>query len=112
MHQRLRQRSAEVAHFKMTLSSQDALSGEVAIINLVRNDYVPELCQQLDDEVSRAQIIVNLRAEAPPEELAEVLEQALAATAAAHPGVTLTLEHKEFFRPGRPTPTHRDLVGA
>lgn len=110
VHLRLQSQNAEVAHFKMTLSSQDALSGEVAIINLVRNDYVPELCQQLDDEVNRAQIIVNLRAEAPPEDLANVLEASLMETAIAFPGVSLTLEHKEFFRPGRPTPTHRDLV--
>jgi G3E family GTPase len=110
VHHRLQSRNAEVAHFKMTLSSQDALSGEVAIINLVRNDYVPELCQQLDDEINRAQIIVNLRAEAAPEDLAAILEEALQETCHAYPGVTLTMEHKEFFRPGRPTPTHRDLV--
>lgn len=110
VHLRLQNRKAEVAHFKMTLSSPDALSGEVAILNLVRNDYVPELCQQLDDEVSRAQIIVNLRAEAAPEDLAAVLEESLAEVVSGFPGVTLTLEHREFFRPGRPTPTHRDLV--
>jgi G3E family GTPase len=110
VHDRLRTRGAEVAHFKMTLSSDDALSGEVAIINLVRNDYVPELCQMLDDEVSRAQIIVNLRAEAAPEELAEALRQALEAVQGRQTSVTLKLEHLENFRPGRPTPTHRDLV--
>ncbi|HYF34585.1 MAG TPA: GTP-binding protein [Prosthecobacter sp.] len=112
VHERLQQQGAEVAHFKMTLSSDDALSGEVAIINLVRNDYVPELCQMLDDEVTRAQIIVNLRAEAPPEVLAATLREALAATQGAHAGTALTLEHLEHFRPGRPTPTHRDLVEA
>lgn len=110
VHQRLAEQGAEVAHFKMTLSSDDALSGEVAIINLVRNDYVPELCQQLDEDVTRAQIIVNLRAEAGPDTLAAVLRDALSATAAAQPGVDLRLEHLEHFRPGRPNPTHRDLV--
>jgi G3E family GTPase len=112
VHERLRAAGAEVAHFKMTLSSDDALSGEVAIINLVRNDYVPELCQMLDDDVSRAQIIVNLRAEAAPEDLAQALRQALAASQGKHTGVTLKLEHLENFRPGRPTPTHRDSVEA
>ena len=107
VHQRLGARGAEVAHFKMTLSPDEALGGEVAIINLVRNDYVPELCQQLDDEVSGAQIIVNLRAEAAPEDLAKVLKEALDATASAHL-VRLDLQHLEHFRPGRPTPTHRD----
>ena len=112
VHERLQAQGAEVAHFKMTLSSDDALSGEVAIINLVRNDYVPELCQMLDDEVTGAQIIVNLRAEAPPEILAGALREALTATQAGYAGATLTLEHLEHFRPGRPTPTHRDLVEA
>lgn len=112
VHQRLAEQAAEVAHFKMTLSSDDALSGEVAIINLVRNDYVPELCQQLDEDVTRAQIIVNLRAEAGPDTLAAVLRDALTATAAAQPGVNLRLDHLEHFRPGRPNPTHRDLVAA
>jgi len=110
VHQRLTAQNAEVAHFKMTLSSDDALSGEVAIINLVRNDYVPELCQQLDDDVTRAQIIVNLRAETDPDTLAAVLRDALDATAAANAGVRLRLEHLEHFRPGRPTPTHRDSI--
>ncbi|MCB1224215.1 MAG: cobalamin biosynthesis protein P47K, partial [Verrucomicrobiales bacterium] len=107
---RLQARDAEVAHFKMTLSSADSLAGEVAIVNLVRNDYVPELSQLLDDEVSRAQIIVNLRAEAAPEDLAAILLEALDATSAAFEGTVLKLDHKEFFRPGRPTPTHRDRV--
>lgn len=111
-HERLSAEGAEVAHFKMTLSSDDALSGEVAIINLVRNDYVPELCQLLDDEVTGAQIIVNLRAEAAPEILAAALKEALAATEARFPGTSLALEHEEHFRPGRPTPTHRDVVAA
>ncbi|MCP5539425.1 MAG: cobalamin biosynthesis protein P47K [Akkermansiaceae bacterium] len=109
---RLRDRDAEVAHFKMTLSAAESLAGEVAILNLVRNDFVPELCQRLDDDVTRAQVIVNLRAEAAPEDLATILREALDATAAAHGRATLTLDHKEYFRPGRPTPTHRDLVEA
>lgn len=110
VHQRLRQAETEVAHFKMTLSSNETLSGEVAIINLVRNDLVPELCQQLDEEVSKAQIIVNLRAESPPENLAATLESAMIAVMARHPGLRLQLDHREFFRPGRPTPTHRDTT--
>jgi len=109
---RLKERESEIAHFKMTLNATDSLAGEVAILNLVRNDFVPELCQRLDEEVENAQIIVNLRAEAAPEDLAGVLHASLKATEAACPGVSLRLEHKEYFRPGRPTPTHRDLVTA
>ncbi|MGD9746242.1 MAG: GTP-binding protein [Verrucomicrobiales bacterium] len=109
---RLTNGGAEIAHFKMTLGPTDAMVGEVAILNLVRNDFVPELCQRLDEEVHQAQIIVNLRAETAPEILATVLEAAMRAASAAHPGTALVLDHREFFRPGRPTPTHRDLVEA
>lgn len=109
---RLTDGGAEIAHFKMTLGPAEAMVGEVAILNLVRNDFVPELCQRLDEEVRQAQIIINLRAETSPEILATVLEEALVAVSVAYPGTTLALDHREFFRPGRPTPTHRDLVEA
>ena len=41
--QRLLARQAEVAHLKMTLSPDGGLFGEIAAVNLVRNDFVPEL---------------------------------------------------------------------
>ncbi len=110
VHQRLSQAHAEVAHLKMTLSADDSLAGEVAVINLVRSDFVPELCQQLDEPVGNAQIIVNLRAEASPETLRDALHDAVAATYPYFPGVMMKVEHLENFRPGRPTPTHRDQI--
>ena len=102
-----------MAHLKMTLSPDDSLSGEVAVVNLVRNDFVPELSQRLDDDITGAQIIINLRAEAPPESLEHELRLALAPDRApsAAAAAVLVIEHLEFFRPGRPEPTHRDVVG-
>jgi len=110
MHHRLRARGAEVAHLKMTLSPDDSLSGEIAAVNLVRNDFVPELSQRLDDEVTGAQIIVNLRAEAAPEALEEELRSVVGAPLAGAEAAQLTIDHLEFFKPGRPVPTHRDVV--
>jgi len=110
LHERLRDGGAEMAHLKMTLSPDRSLSGEVAAVNLVRNDFVPELSQRLDEEVTGAQIIVNVRAEAAPERLEEGLRGALERWGGG--GEELTIEHLEFFRPGRPEPTHRDVVGA
>jgi Ni2+-binding GTPase involved in maturation of urease and hydrogenase len=101
---------AEVAHLKMTLSPDNGLHGEVAVINLVRNDFRPEFGQELEEPVSGAQIILNLRAEADPERLAEIVEKAVATSAPE--GCQLTLDHLERFRPGRPTPTHRDVATA
>lgn len=99
---------SEIAHLKMTLSPDNGLHGEVAVINLVRNDFRPEFGQELEEPVSGAQIILNLRAEADPERLAEIVEKAVAASAPE--GCRLTLDHLERFRPGRPVPTHRDLT--
>ncbi len=112
LQQRLAAQDAEIAHLKMTLSPDDAISGEVAVINLVRNDYRPELCIQLDEPVEGAQIILNLRAEADPDLLAAVVKESIAEVRDGHSGLDMKLDHLEHFRPGKPTPTHRDRVVA
>jgi len=104
----LTEQSAEIAHLKITLSPDaelDSLGGQVAIINLVRNDFVPELSADLDAPIDSAQLIINLRAEADPKTLKTALETALAN---APKTLTATLDHLEHFRPGKPEPTHRD----
>ena len=97
---------AEVAHLKMTLCPDEGL-GHIAVLNLVRNDFVPELSQELPDAILSGQVILNCRAEAAPERLLGVVKQALADVRKVQPGLTLLLEHSEHFRPGRPQPTHR-----
>jgi len=106
VQKRLQAQQAEVAHLKMTLSPEAGL-GDIAVVNLVRNDFVPELSLLLEEPVAGGQLIVNLRAEAAPEVLGTTVREALAATAAGFPTLQATLEHLEHFRPGKPTPTHR-----
>lgn len=96
----------EIAHLKMTLSPASGLA-EVAVINLVRSDFVPELGLRLETPVLGGQLIINLRAEAAPEALRDAVREATEALSATIPGMTAQLEHLEFFRPGRPQPTHR-----
>ena len=98
---------AEIAHLKMTLSPDGGL-GDIAAINLVRSDFVPELSLTLDAPVTSGQLIVNARAEAAPEALREAVRDAVAALPARFAGLTAQLDHLEHFRPGKPTPTHRD----
>jgi G3E family GTPase len=100
---------AEIAHLKMTLSPDIGLGG-IAAIHLVRSDYIPELSLSLEEPVYSGQIIVNIRAEAPPEELHSALTSALENFPTEFPDTRLTLEHHEFFRPGKPEPTHRDSI--
>ena len=106
LQRRLNARGAEVAHLKMTLSPDEGLGG-LAVVNLVRNDFVPELSQQLAEELRTGQLLINLRAEAAPEQLREVVLEAVAQSGAKQPGVKARLEHLEHFRPGKPMPTHR-----
>ena len=99
---------AEVAHLKMTLEPEDAGLGDLAVINLVRNDFVPELSQELSDWLDAGKLILNCRAEASPDTLNAALSAALTETGKQHPELFLRLEHLEHFRPGKPQPTHRD----
>jgi hypothetical protein len=77
------------------------------VVNLVRNDYVPELAIRLEQPAGGGQLVINLRAEAAPEELAAALRAALPLAAASIPGLEIAVEHMEFFKPGKPVPTHR-----
>jgi Ni2+-binding GTPase involved in maturation of urease and hydrogenase len=92
----------EIAHLKMTLSPEDG-SGEIASINQIGSELVPELGLSLLDPLKTGQLVVNIRAEADPEEINTILENVLKKGFAS----ILKLDHVEFFRPGRPTPTHR-----
>ena len=100
---------AEVAHLKMTLEPEDAGLGDLAVINLVRNDFVPELSQELSDWLDAGKLIINCRAEGSPDVLNAALNTALTEVGKQHPNLFLRLEHLEHFRPGKPQPTHRDV---
>ena len=102
IQQRLQWHQAEIAHLKMTLSPDQAIGGAIAAISLVHNDFVPELSLELEDPLQSGQLIINLRAEAAPELLREIVSESLLAL----PGAEAKLEHIEAFA-GRPTPTHR-----
>jgi G3E family GTPase len=106
MQTRLEREGAEVAHLKMTFSPEEGLAG-IAVINLVRNDYVAEVSLVLDEPVNGGQLIINLRAEAAPDLLRDSVRDALAALAGHVAGLEARLEHLEHFRPGKPQPTHR-----
>lgn len=110
VQQRLQKEGTEIAHFKMTYSPDDGIAGELASVNLVRSDYIPELGMELDEPSEGGQLIVNLRAEADPATLMEAVKAGLVETCTQFPTLVAKLEHEEHFRPGKPTPTHRDGV--
>lgn len=100
---------AEIAHLKMTLSP-DAGLGDIAVVNLVRSDFVPELSLRLEAPVTAGQLIINCRAEADPDTMRDAIRAAVAALPGRLPGLTAQLDHLEHFRPGKPQPTHRDAT--
>src|SRR5207244_8187572 len=53
---RLKEQNSEIAHLKMTFSPDSGL-GEIAVVNLVRNDFVPELSMHLEERIERAQLL-------------------------------------------------------
>jgi Ni2+-binding GTPase involved in maturation of urease and hydrogenase len=101
--------SAEIAHLKITFTPDEGL-GDIAAVSLVRSDFVPELSLVLDGPATSGQLILNVRAEADPDALRSAVESAVAALGTLEDGVRGRLEHAEQFRPGRPTPTHRDAA--
>jgi len=105
IQQRLNAAGAEVAHLKMTLDSKNLL-GDLAVINLVRNDFVPELSLNLKDPFQTGELTINMRAETSPEILRDTVKSAVEETLKLYPASAMT-EHLEFFRPGKPSPTHR-----
>ncbi|MDB6037092.1 MAG: srp54 2 [Verrucomicrobiales bacterium] len=102
-------KGAEIAHLKMTLSPEDGLP-ELGVINLVRNDLVPELSQELSEPIDRAELILNLRAEASPETLHNAVNLALSEFLDKNLNLLARLEHIEHFRPGKPMPTHDERL--
>jgi len=107
LESRLTSHHAEIAHLKMTLDPAGGL-GDLAVINVVRNDTIAELSQELEDPlITAGQLILNLRAETDPETLHRTVVESLAALTSATRGLRAEVEHIEFFRPGRPQPTHR-----
>jgi hypothetical protein len=104
VQQRLASADIEIAHFKMTLSPDTG--NDLAVLNLVRTDGRAESPHHLAEEVTTGELIVNLRAEGDPETLKAMALAGLQETGRSM-HVTVSIEHIEHFRPGRPEPTHR-----
>lgn len=108
MQARCREGELEIAHLKMTLDAPDA-GGQLSVVSVVDGDEAPDLRESLLDEVSGGSLIVNLRAEGDPEALRTIATEVVA-SATEGAGLEARSEHVEFFRPGRPVPTHRDVL--
>jgi len=93
----------EIAQTKATLSPEGD-PFQIAAANLVRTDDLPVFSHRLAEPVDVGRMLVNLRAEADPSLLEDVVRRA---ARELEPAVSCEILHIEHFRPGRPVPTHR-----
>lgn len=108
LHERMRSARATVAHLKLTLAATSG-PAQVAALNIVRDDVLPEFGAQLSEKISEARIIVNARAETEPDTLRAALAHAIEVVRRQLAPAALLLEHEEAFAPSPPVPTHRDV---
>ena len=97
---------AEIAHMKMTLTA-DHQDGRTATLNLVRNDYVPELAQSLPERMRGGELLINVRAETEPDRLHAAVKGAIEQESHKNGAISVKLRHIERFRPAKPEPTWR-----
>ena len=105
IQRQVQQHNLEIAHLKITLIPSEGL-GDIASINLVRNDLMPELSEQLQDPLQKGQLVINIRAESASTHLDAITRQCLSSSAAAM-NLQTEIEHLEHFQPGKPVPEHR-----
>ena len=106
MHSRLVDMGYEVAHLKMSFTRNGA-DGEIAVLNLVRNDFEVELGASNLAPLASGLLTINIRAEAPPEWLEQVTRDALDRRAQTYESLSIELQRLDRFRPAKPEPTHR-----
>lgn len=94
----------EIAHLKMTIIPQPG--NDLGVINLVRSSGQAELAYQLTEPLELGELTLNLRAEADPEQMQEVVRKSLV-EACESQEVEWNVEQIQAFRPGRPVPVHR-----
>jgi hypothetical protein len=102
---RLRRVEVEPAHVKMTLRSGDA----IAIANLVGSRHAPELSRASGMQIESGRLLINARVEGTPPILREQIETAVAQVAASE-GLEFIFVALDSFSPGRPQPSHRDVI--
>ncbi len=100
----------EVAHLKMTLKGQGS-EAEVAVVNIVNNEFSAEVSERIRRPVKQASIIVNLRAEGDAESFEKAVSYAFEelhrGLRHAEVSVSSQQKHMESFQPAAPRPAYR-----
>lgn len=92
----------EVAHLKVLGQTMT----DAAVANLVGSSVESELSLASEIKTKNADLLVNARVAAKPEDL-EAIVHKVTARLAEELGIGLTVGNMQSFRPGKPVPTHR-----
>jgi len=103
LHQLIAADGCEIAHLKLALSPGEG--NDLAVANLVGTGGTVEFSHKLESPLTDGELLINLRAEADPDQLRQRVFEVISIPTIA--GVRLKMLHLESFRPGKPTPTHR-----
>jgi len=104
---RLEELGAETAHLKVLVEGE---GGDAALANLVSSDVAVEVSIPSSRVASALTATINARVAVDPERLVEVARAAWEKCIEKWQAVG-SQGKEQFFRPGRPTPTHRGVVG-
>lgn len=119
IQERFRRARIEVAHLKISIEPEAAPARHrgarnshsastsrtgLAAIQWVRTDSEPEFTQRLEKTFCKGRLLLNLRAEADAQVLAEIVEQAFGEL---RPPVAIQRLDFSAFQPAPPQPTHR-----
>lgn len=99
---RLKDAGAEVAHLKVMGQTLN----DSAIANMVSSSTESELSLASEIKAASADLLVNARVAASPEELEAAVRAETKALSEVF-GAELTVGNMQSFRPGKPEPTHR-----
>jgi Ni2+-binding GTPase involved in maturation of urease and hydrogenase len=89
----------EVAHFKMSLESEERYRSRV---HQVLSGEVPVLAEQASVLIRGGLLLINLRAEGDPTVFSHLVHHAFGQVQGE-----FKIEQSDAFRPGQPVPTHR-----
>lgn len=92
----------EIAHLKVLGQTMH----DAAVANLVASSVESELSLASEIQTQAAELLVNARVAASPEDL-EAIVASVAQQLASEYDLELTVGNMQSFRPGKPEPTHR-----
>ena len=98
----LKDSELEVAHLKVLGQTLN----DAAVANLVGSEVESELSLASEIKTQAADLLVNARVAASPDEL-EVIVESVTSRLADELQIELTVGNMQSFRPGKPEPTHR-----